>query len=350
MRQRYDLSHAEQHVREGKCSVLDIPREFRSAREPCYVDQACADNVRKRQPNWSRQTSLSHRETETEAMKLVRFGPRGNERPGILDSSGKIRDASCLAADWSAHELEIANLRELSLLDLSQLPEVQDNPRLGCPIAAPGKIICVGLNYADHAAETGFESPQEPLIFFKSPTALTGPSDSIVIPRTADSVDWEVELAVVIGGVVRNVQLGEAASLIAGFAVANDVTERRWQFERGGQWSKGKSADTFAPVGPWLVTPDELPSSLDLRIWLKKNEKLRQNSRTSKLVFSVSHIITHLSEFMTLMPGDLILTGTPQGVAYNKSDPDYLTAGDRIVCGIDGLGEQHSTVQAATAF
>ena len=277
-------------------------------------------------------------------MRLVRFGPLGRERPGILDRSGTLRDASSEVADWSGSALEVNALRRLSQTDLARLPEVGSGSRLGCPIAGPGKIVCVGLNYADHAAETGFDLPPEPLIFFKSPTALSGPNDPIVIPRTAHSVDWEVELAVIVGGVIRDSRPEEVASQIAGFAVANDITDRRWQFERGGQWSKGKSADTFAPLGPWLVTPDELPASLDLRIWLHKNDQSRQESRTSKLVFSVAQIIAHLSEFMTLLTGDVVLTGTPPGVAYNKPEPDYLKAGDIVTCGIEGLGAQRCKV------
>jgi 2-keto-4-pentenoate hydratase/2-oxohepta-3-ene-1,7-dioic acid hydratase in catechol pathway len=203
------------------------------------------------------------------------------------------------------------------------------------------------LNYADHAAETGFELPREPVIFFKSPTALSGPFDRIVLPKTATAVDWEVELGVVMGAVVRSVQPQAAAQTIAGLAVANDITDRVWQFDRGGQWSKGKSADSFAPLGPWLVTPDELPASLDLRIWLRKNGQARQDSRTSRLIFPVGQIIAHLSEFMTLLPGDLILTGTPRGVAYNKPEPDYLKQGDVIECGIEGLGSQRCEVLAS---
>ncbi len=240
-------------------------------------------------------------------------------------------------------------MSEILRADLSRLPEAPPASRLGSPIAAPGKIVCVGLNYADHAEETGFELPQEPLVFFKSPTALSGPFDPIVIPATAKAVDWEVELAVVMGGVALNVRPEEVASFIAGVAVANDVTERHWQFERGGQWSKAKSADTFAPFGPWLVTLDDLPASLDLRIWLQKNEMPQQESRTGKMVFSVSQIIAHLSEFMTLLPGDLLLTGTPHGVAYNKPKPDYLKESDVITCGIEGLGSQRCAVQAAVS-
>ncbi|SDZ44887.1 ureidoglycolate lyase [Variovorax sp. YR634] len=280
-------------------------------------------------------------------MKLVRFGPQGKERPGILDSAGVVRDVSTLVDDWSGKALDAQSLSQIARLDLSRLPVAAESARLGCPIGMTGKIVCVGLNYADHAAETGFEVPSEPLVFFKSPTALSGPFDSIFVPKTAKAVDWEVELAVVIGATARNVRLEDAASYIAGFAVANDVTDRGWQFERGGQWSKGKSADTFAPLGPWLVTPDELPESLDLRIWLKKNDAIRQDSRTSKLLFSVHQIISHLSEFMTLLPGDVLLTGTPHGVAFNKPQPDYLKDGDVIACGIDGLGSQRCTIQEA---
>lgn len=277
-------------------------------------------------------------------MKLVRFGAPGAERPGILDAAGAVRDASGLVPDWSGDSLSRNLLAAIARSDVYQLPQAPGDVRLGCPISAPGKIICVGLNYSDHAAETGFELPSEPLIFFKSPTALCGPFDTIIIPKTATKVDWEVELGVVIGSAARNVALDDAADFVAGLVVANDITERRWQFERGGQWSKAKSADTFAPVGPWLVTPDDLPETVDLRIWLEKNNELRQESRTSKLVFSVSQIIAHLSEFMTLMPGDLILTGTPFGVAYNKPDPDYLREGDVITCGIEGLGSQRCLV------
>jgi 2-keto-4-pentenoate hydratase/2-oxohepta-3-ene-1,7-dioic acid hydratase in catechol pathway len=278
-------------------------------------------------------------------MKLVRFGPVNDERPGILDASGTVRDVSALVSDWSGAALGAASLSRISRLDLSRLPEAAKGSRLGSPIAAPGKIVCVGLNYADHVAETGFELPREPLVFFKSPTALSGPFEPIVIPRTAKAVDWEVELAVVMGDVARNVSQEEAMSRVAGLAVANDLTDRQWQFERGGQWSKAKSADTFAPLGPWLVTPDELPTTLDLRIWLLKNDECRQESRTGRLIFSVSQIVAHLSEFMTLSPGDLILTGTPHGVAYNKPNPDYLKEGDIIACGIEGLGSQRCVVR-----
>lgn len=283
-------------------------------------------------------------------MKLVRFGPIGKERPGVLDEQGMVRDVSHIVGDWSGAAPETRFLAEIARLDLSQFPKAAKDSRLGSPISLPGKIICVGLNYADHAAETGFDLPPEPLIFFKSPTALSGPFDAIVIPRTAHKLDWEVELGVVIGGVARNVDPEDALSFVAGLVVANDLTDREWQFERGGQWSKAKSADTFAPIGPWLVTPGELPASLDLAIWLRKNDQIRQESRTSKLVFSVSRIISHLSEFMTLLPGDVVMTGTPYGVAYNKADPDYLKEGDVISCGIEGLGSQRCEVRSAAGM
>lgn len=208
----------------------------------------------------------------------------------------------------------------------------------------PGKIVCVGLNYADHAVETGFELPSEPLVFFKSPTAICGPNDPIKIPRTADAVDWEVELACVIGKPTLDIDENEAMAALAGFAVANDVTERNWQFQRGGQWSKAKSADTFAPLGPWLVTPDEVSDLGDRRIWLQKNGAIRQDTILAQMIFTVPRIVANLSEFMRLLPGDVILTGTPRGVAYNKSNPDYLRAGDLLRCGIDGLGEQRTEV------
>lgn len=280
-------------------------------------------------------------------MKLVRFGPIGKERPGILDEQGIVRDVSNIVGDWTGFELETRFLAEIARLDLSQFSEAARDSRIGSPIPLPGKIVCIGLNYADHAAETGFDLPPEPLIFFKSPTALSGPFDAIVIPETARKLDWEVELGVVIGGVARNVDPEDAISFVAGLVVANDLTDREWQFERGGQWSKAKSADTFAPIGPWLVTLDELPVSLDLGIWLRKNDEIRQESRTSKLVFSVSRIISHLSEFMTLLPGDVVMTGTPYGVAYNKADPDYLKEGDVISCGIECLGSQRCEVRSA---
>jgi 2-keto-4-pentenoate hydratase/2-oxohepta-3-ene-1,7-dioic acid hydratase in catechol pathway len=221
---------------------------------------------------------------------------------------------------------------------------VRAGARLGPPVATPGKIVCVGLNYADHAAETGFEPPREPLVFFKSPTALSGPTDHIRIPRTADAVDWEVELACVIGRPAVNAAEDQTMGAIAGFAVANDVTDRNWQFQRGGQWGKAKSADTFAPLGPWLVTPDEMTDWGDRRIWLTKNGVVRQDTYLRTMIFDVPRIIAHLSEFMRLMPGDVILTGTPRGVAYNKPDPDYLQPGDRLRCGIDGLGEQRTEI------
>jgi 2-keto-4-pentenoate hydratase/2-oxohepta-3-ene-1,7-dioic acid hydratase in catechol pathway len=283
-------------------------------------------------------------------MRLVRFGPAGAEKPGILDEEGAVRDASAMVADWCGKALEADSLSRLKQVDPSRLPKAPEGVRLGSPISMPGKIVCVGLNYADHATETAFELPSEPLVFLKSPTALSGPFDPILIPSTARAVDWEVELALVVGKTARNIQVQEAASHIAGFAVANDITDRGWQLDRGGQWSKGKSADTFAPLGPWLVTTDEMSTSLDMRIWLSKNGQARQESRTSNLVFSVNHIVAYLSEFMTLLPGDLVLTGTPAGVAYNKFNPDYLKEGDVVKCGVEGLGAQRCEVLEASSL
>lgn len=277
-------------------------------------------------------------------MKLVRFGNSGQERPGVVDQQGRIRDVSSLVSDWIGEALKPARLAELSAADMESFPIVPANVRLGPPVPTPGKIICIGLNYADHAAETGFELPSEPLVFFKSPTAICGPTDPIKIPRTAEAVDWEVELACVIGRPAVDVGEEEAMAAIAGFAVANDVTERNWQFQRGGQWSKAKSADTFAPLGPWLVTPDDVMDLGSRRIWLQKNEAVRQDSVLARMSFTVPQIIAHLSEFMRLVPGDVILTGTPNGVGYNKSEPDYLRPGDLLRCGIEGLGEQLTKV------
>ena len=277
-------------------------------------------------------------------MKLVRFGDRGRERAGIVDEHGHVRDVSSRIADWAGEALDPGLLAVLAATDFGIFPVVPADVRLGPPVATPGKIVCVGLNYADHAAETGFEPPREPLVFFKSPTALSGPTDPIRIPRTAEAVDWEVELACVIGRPAVNVTDEEAMATIAGFAVANDVTERNWQFQRGGQWGKAKSADTFAPLGPWLVTPDDMTDLGARRIWLTKNGVVRQDTFLRTMIFDVPRIIAHLSEFMRLMPGDVILTGTPRGVAYNKPDPDYLRPGDELRCGIDGLGQQRMEI------
>jgi len=277
-------------------------------------------------------------------MKLVRFGEHGQERPGIVDQCGCVRDVSNRVADWSGEALDPARLVEFSATGISSFPIVPASIRLGPPVPTPGKIICIGLNYVDHAVETGFEVPDEPLVFFKSPTALSGPTDPIKIPRTAEAVDWEAELACVIGRSTVNIAEEEAMAAVAGFGVANDVTDRNWQFHRGGQWSKAKSADGFAPLGPWLVTADEATDLGSRRIWLQKNDVVRQDSVLAQMIFPVPRIIAHLSEFMRLMPGDVILTGTPRGVAYNKSSPDYLQPGDVLRCGIEGLGEQCTKV------
>ncbi|MEQ1697270.1 MAG: fumarylacetoacetate hydrolase family protein [Hyphomicrobiaceae bacterium] len=277
-------------------------------------------------------------------MKLIRFGDSGKERPGVLDTNGLVRDVSSRIQDWSGEHLSPKWLADFSKTDASTFPLAPADVRVGSPVPMPGKIVCVGLNYADHAAETGFDVPSEPVVFFKSPTAMTGPNDPIRLPKTARAADWEVELACIIGRSTTNISEDDAMTAVAGFAVANDITEREWQFNRGGQWSKSKSADTFAPLGPWLVTTDEVADLASRRIWLEKNGAVRQNSSLGKLIFSVPQIIAHLSEFMRLLPGDVILTGTPHGVAYNKKEPDYLKPGDVIRCGIEGLGEQHTLV------
>jgi 2-keto-4-pentenoate hydratase/2-oxohepta-3-ene-1,7-dioic acid hydratase in catechol pathway len=277
-------------------------------------------------------------------MKLVRFGEPGQERAGVIEQQGRVRDGSSRVADWSGESLDPVWLATFSAREIESLPIVPASVRLGPPVPTPGKIICVGLNYADHAAETGFELPSEPLVFFKSPTALSGPTDPIRLPKTAKAVDWEVELACIIGRSTIGVAEDNAMAAVAGFAVANDVTERKWQFDRGGQWSKAKSADTFAPLGPWLVTTEEVTELGKRRIWLRKNDVVCQDSSLDRMIFKMPRIIAHLAEFMRLMPGDLILTGTPHGVAYNKPAPDYLQPGDVLRCGIEGLGEQRTEV------
>ena len=280
-------------------------------------------------------------------MKLVRFGAPGEERPGVVDQQGRVRDVSARVSDWTGEALNPDWLAEFSATDIPSFPIAPADARLGAPVPTPGKIVCIGLNYADHAAETGFELPAEPPVFFKSPTAICGPTDPIKIPRTAKAVDWEVELALVIGRPMVDVGEEEAMAGVAGFAVANDVTERNWQFQRGGQWSKAKSADTFAPLGPWLVTPDEAADLGARRIWLQKNDVVRQDSILGRMIFTAPQIVAYLSAFMRLMPGDVILTGTPHGVAYNKPEPDYLRPGDLLCCGIEGLGEQLTKVAHA---
>jgi 2,4-diketo-3-deoxy-L-fuconate hydrolase len=279
-------------------------------------------------------------------MKLVRYGEPGGETPGILDGDGHIRSLADHVADIDEAALASGHLEVLRRIDPRTLPPVAGTPRLGVPVAGVGKIIEVGLNYVDQAAEVGKPLPEEPILFAKAVTALNGPDDPVVLPVGAQKADWEVKLAVIIGRTVRSVGEGEALDHVAGYTIMNDLSERAWQFERGGQWIKGKSFDTFAPLGPWLVTRDEVPDPQDLRIWLKVNGVTRQDSHTSRMNFGVAAAIAYISRCMTLVPGDVVTTGTPAGIGNAAKPPRYLAPGDVIELGIEGLGEQRQEVRA----
>ena len=280
-------------------------------------------------------------------MKLLRYGPAGKERPAILDNNGKIRDLSAQVSDIGGDTLLPASLDKLRHLDINSLPLVDGNPRLGACIGSVGKFICIGLNYADHAAETGAEIPKEPVIFSKWTSSIVGPNDDVEIPRDSVKTDWEVELGVVIGKGGRYISEADALSHVAGYCVINDVSEREFQIERGGTWDKGKGCDTFGPIGPWLVTADEIPDPHQLNLWLEVDGKRYQNGNTRTMIFKVPEIVSYLSRFMSLQPGDIISTGTPPGVGLGQKPPVYLKAGQVMHLGIEGLGEQRQkTVQA----
>lgn len=281
-------------------------------------------------------------------MKLVRYGNPGAERPGMVDASGAIRDLGAHVTDISGPELTPAVLAGLSALDPEALPKVEGTPRLGPCVAGVGKFICIGLNYSDHAAEAGLEVPAEPIVFMKATSAITGPTDGIEIPRGSKRTDWEVELGVVIGRRAKYVPESEALDHVLGYCTVNDVSERDFQMNRGGQWVKGKSHDSFGPIGPWLVTADEVADPQSLALWCEVNGKRYQDGSTSRMVFGVAKLISHLSEFMTLEPGDIIATGTPPGVGMGvKPEPVYLRPGDRVRLGVEGLGEQDHLCRAA---
>ena len=280
-------------------------------------------------------------------MKLIRFGEVGQEKPGVLLDDGTRVDASAIGSDYDEEFFGNGGLIELeSWLRKSgpSGPRVASSVRLGPPICRPSKIVCIGLNYRDHAAETKAQVPKEPVIFFKSTTALVGPNDGLVIPKNSTKTDWEVELAVVIKRRALYASKEDALDYVAGFTLHNDYSERSFQKERGGQWVKGKSADTFAPLGPFLSTVDETPDFGDRRMWLKVNGELRQNSSTANMIFDVATLVSYISEFMTLLPGDVISTGTPAGVGMGMDPPRYLKAGDVVELGIDGLGESRQQV------
>ncbi|WP_149141863.1 fumarylacetoacetate hydrolase family protein [Gemmobacter caeruleus] len=277
-------------------------------------------------------------------MKLVRYGARGAEKPGMLDAAGRLRDLSAHVPDIAGAVL--ADLGRLATLDPETLPLVEGNPRLGACVGGTGKFICIGLNYSDHAAESGMEVPPEPVIFAKYTSAICGPDDPILIPRGSEKTDWEVELGFVIGKPAKYVTEAEALNHVAGYCVINDVSERAYQIERAGQWSKGKSSDNFGPTGPWLVTPDEVANPNDLHMWLKVNGQTMQDGSTATMVYQVPFLISYLSQFFTLHPGDIISTGTPPGVGLGMKPPRYLKAGDVVELGIEGLGSQRQVCES----
>lgn len=273
-------------------------------------------------------------------MKLLRVGPAGREKPAILDADGHIRDVSSLIDDWDGPALADAVLDQLRKIDLASLPILPAASRVGPCVAGVGKFICIGLNYADHAAETGAAVPAEPVVFFKATSAICGPNDNLEIPRRSEKTDWEVELGIVIGKQTKYVSEEAALDYIAGYCIIHDVSERAFQLEGTGQWVKGKSADTFGPIGPWLVTRDEVADPHALSMWLDVNGEAMQRGSTSTMIFSVPHIVSYLSQFMSLQPGDVISTGTPPGVGLSRSPPRYLRSGDVVTLGIQGLGDQ----------
>ena len=276
-------------------------------------------------------------------MKLVRYGKAGKEKPGLIDAQGKIRDLSEHVKDISGKDIDPKNLKKLAKIDPETLPKVSGNPRLGPCVAGTGKFICIGLNYSDHAAETGATVPPEPIIFMKATSAIVGPDDEVLIPRGSVKTDWEVELAIVIGKTAKYVSEDDALDYVAGYAVAHDVSERAFQAERQGQWTKGKSCDTFGPTGPWLVTKDEVKDPQNLKMWLTVNGKTMQDGSTKTMVYGVKYLVSYLSQFMSLHPGDIISTGTPPGVGLGMKPPVFLKDGDVVELGIEGLGQQKQT-------
>ncbi len=279
-------------------------------------------------------------------MKLLRYGAVGEEKPGLLGADGVIRDLSAEVSDITGEWLSSERLAQLAALDQSTLPRVEADVRIGTPVSNIGKIVCVGLNYADHAKESGLPVPSEPVLFMKATSAITGPNDTVVIPRHSEKTDWEVELGIVIGRKAQYVEVNEALNYVAGYCIVNDVSERAFQTERGGQWDKGKGCDTFAPIGPWLVTPDEIADLRDLDLRLEVSGALRQQGNTRTMIFGIDEIVSYISQFMTLNPGDVISTGTPPGVGAGMSPPTFLKPGDKMTLSITGLGEQRQDVRA----
>ncbi|WP_105386287.1 fumarylacetoacetate hydrolase family protein [Neorhizobium alkalisoli] len=278
-------------------------------------------------------------------MKLMRVGEPGQEKPAVVDSNGKVRDLSGHVADIAGSAISPEGLAKIAAIDLESLPELQP-ARIGACVAGTGKFICIGLNYSDHAAETGATVPPEPVIFMKATSAICGPNDDVLIPRGSEKTDWEVELGVVIGKTAKYVSEADAMDYVAGYCVSHDVSERAFQTERSGQWTKGKSCDTFGPVGPWLVTKDEIANPQNLGMWLKVNGETMQNGSSKTMVYGVGYLVSYLSQFMSLHPGDIISTGTPPGVGLGMKPPRFLKAGDVVELGIEGLGSQRQTFVA----
>ena len=284
-------------------------------------------------------------------MKLVRYGNPGKEKPGLIDAEGKLRDLSKVIKDVTPDQLGDKVLAKLSKLKADKLPLVKGKPRMGCPISHVGKFIAIGLNYADHAAESGMPIPKEPIVFTKATSCIQGPNDDVMLPKGSVKTDWEVELGIVIGTEARYVSQKDAVNHVAGYCLINDVSEREYQLERGGTWDKGKGCDTFGPIGPWLVTRDEVPNPQKLHMWLDHNGVRMQDGSTKTMIFGVAKLVSYVSQFMTLLPGDVITTGTPPGVGMGvkkngKPAPVYLKRGDTMSLGIEGLGEQHQKVVA----
>jgi len=277
-------------------------------------------------------------------MKLVRYGQPGREKPGLIDAAGKLRDLSGVVPDVGPAQLTDAVLAKLLRLKTDRLPLVRGKPRLGCPVSGIGKFIAIGLNYSDHAKEAGMPIPKEPIVFTKAISCIQGPDDDVMLPRGSVKGDWEVELGVVIGKTARYVTQKAALEHVAGYCLSNDLSEREFQLERGGQWDKGKGCDTFGPLGPWLVTRDEIANPQKLAMWLDVNGQRMQTGSTRTMIFSVARIVSHLSEYMTLMPGDVIITGTPPGVGLGMKPQRFLKAGDVMTLGIEGLGTQTQRV------
>jgi 2,4-diketo-3-deoxy-L-fuconate hydrolase len=280
-------------------------------------------------------------------MKLTRVGPLGSERPALIDDKGKLHDLSGVVTDIAGNVLNRKSLESLRRLDINSLPLLPQGTRFGAAVGQVGKMICVGLNFKDHAKESGLPLPEQPILFMKATTAICGPNDDVIIPWGSKKTDWEVELGVVIGDVARRVPEERALDFVAGYLVVNDISEREFQLEHGGQWVKGKSCDTFGPIGPMLVTTDEIPHPQMLSMWLEVNGRRYQNGSTSDMVFGVAHLVSYISRYMTLMPGDIISTGTPAGVGLGQRPPTYLQAGDVVELGIDGLGRQRQQFVSA---